>query len=49
MFDTINLQVPYDADVITAVRKENVRLVQDYRRTEVCSYGHRTLRMATRV
>lgn len=31
---TIDLQVTYDANVITAVRKANVRLVHDNRKTE---------------
>lgn len=32
---TIDLHVTYDANVITAVRKKNLRLVHDKRKTEV--------------
>lgn len=34
-FGTIDLQMTYDADVITAIRKADVRLVQENRKTEV--------------
>lgn len=33
--DAIDLQLPFDADVVTAVRKANVRLLHDNRMTQV--------------
>lgn len=46
---SIDLQVTHDVNIITAVRKENVRLVHDNRKLEVRYKGDRTLRVASRL